>query len=213
MTHELSNSGVYKTIEYNATPLYYNNMNVIAKILKKREMSVYLCSKLSGIPYTTLLELLNDKTDIKKCSVETIYKIAKTLNVSMEYIIENNRIDDFEIFKSTIKHRIKEEGELSFLQSTYKNDDIRYYWNQNDDLKALYLLAMVDYLSRIHNLPLVKNYDDLRNYKMENPVLPFDVALLDSLNNNNDASKKAIDNSIAEFMNYNIVEGDIYNAV
>ena len=72
---------------------------------------------------------------------------------------------------------------------------------------------MVDYLSRIHNLPLVKNYDDLRNYKMENPVLPFDVALLDSLNNNNDASKKAIDNSIAEFMNYNIVEGDIYNAV
>ena len=77
-------------------------MNIIARTLKEKNMSAYLCSKISGVPYTTVLELLNDKTDINKCSVETIYKIAKALNISVEYIIENNHVSDFETFKSDI---------------------------------------------------------------------------------------------------------------
>ena len=43
----------------------------LENMLKKRGLSVLRCSQISGIPYTTLLELVRKKTDLKKCTAET----------------------------------------------------------------------------------------------------------------------------------------------
>jgi len=51
-------------------------------------MTKYRLAKLSGIPNATLSELCSGKTSIEKCSGETLYKIAKTLNVSMESLLD-----------------------------------------------------------------------------------------------------------------------------
>lgn len=56
-------------------------------VLEQKKMSVRRCAMDSQIPYSTLMDLVKGKTSIEKSSVETVYKLAKTLNVSMEELI------------------------------------------------------------------------------------------------------------------------------
>ncbi len=63
-------------------------MELVA-ILKKKNISVYRCSKESNVPYTTLLDIVKGKTKIEKCTAETVYRLAKTLDVAMEELLEN----------------------------------------------------------------------------------------------------------------------------
>ena len=61
----------------------------INELLREKGMTKYRLSVLSGVPHATLSELCNGKTSIRKCSVETIYKLAKALGVSMETLVED----------------------------------------------------------------------------------------------------------------------------
>lgn len=70
------------------------NMN-INDILKETGITKYRLSKLSGVPHATLNDLCSGKSRIEKCSAETLYKIAKALDVSMEVLIE----DEFNKFQ------------------------------------------------------------------------------------------------------------------
>lgn len=68
----------------------------INEILAKKGMTKYRLAKQSGVPHATLSELCSGKTNIGKCSAETLYKISKALGVSMEAIIEGNQKSDIE---------------------------------------------------------------------------------------------------------------------
>ena len=61
----------------------------INKLLQEKGLTKYRLSVLSGGPHATLSDLCNGKTSIGKCSVETIYKLAKALGVSMETLVED----------------------------------------------------------------------------------------------------------------------------
>ena len=61
---------------------------IINQLLESKKMSKYQLSKLSNVPYSTINELCNEKTDIRKCNAETVYKISKILDVTMEYLLE-----------------------------------------------------------------------------------------------------------------------------
>lgn len=61
----------------------------INKLLQEKGLTKYRLSVLSGVPHATLSDLCNGKTSIGKCSVETIYKLAKALGVSMETLVED----------------------------------------------------------------------------------------------------------------------------
>lgn len=52
-------------------------------------MTKYRLAKLSGVPHATLNDICSGKTRIEKCSVDTIYKLAKTMHISMEALIES----------------------------------------------------------------------------------------------------------------------------
>ncbi len=56
-------------------------------LLKERQLSVYQCAKEIHVPYTTLSDIVKGKTRIEKCTVETIYKLARTLHVTMEELL------------------------------------------------------------------------------------------------------------------------------
>ena len=57
-------------------------------ILTQKCITKYKLAKISGIPHATLCDICSGKTHIEKCSVETVYKLAKALSVSMETLIE-----------------------------------------------------------------------------------------------------------------------------
>ena len=62
---------------------------VIEELLARREMSRYRLALESGVPHATLNDICSGKTRIEKCSAETVYKLAKTLGVSMELLTED----------------------------------------------------------------------------------------------------------------------------
>ncbi len=57
-------------------------------LLAEKNISMYRLSKTSGIPKTTIIDICSGKSDIRKCSALTVYKIAKTIGCSMEDLIE-----------------------------------------------------------------------------------------------------------------------------
>lgn len=62
---------------------------IIEELLVKRKCTKYRLAVQAGIPHTTLSDICSGKTRIEKCSAETVYKLAKVLNVPMELLIED----------------------------------------------------------------------------------------------------------------------------
>lgn len=59
---------------------------MIESLLKKRNMTKYRLAVDAGIPHATLNDICSGKAKLEKCSAETVYKLAKTLGVSMELL-------------------------------------------------------------------------------------------------------------------------------
>lgn len=61
----------------------------INEIIVQSGMTKYRIAKLSGIPHATLNDLCTGKTHIEKCSGETLYRLSKALQVSIELLLES----------------------------------------------------------------------------------------------------------------------------
>ena len=63
-------------------------------------------------------QLNQRKKQIEKCSCEMVYKLAKALDTTVEFLIEEFHIPkrpDFELFKSNVCHDIKRKGDLTMM--------------------------------------------------------------------------------------------------
>ena len=83
----------------------------LEELLKEKNVSVYQCAKQGRIPYTTLLEVVKGKTRLEKCTAETIYKLAKVLDVSMEILLEQysellDKNVDYLVFEENLRIEI-----------------------------------------------------------------------------------------------------------
>lgn len=61
---------------------------IIGDLLARRDMTKYRLAVQADIPHATLNDICSGKTKLEKCSAETVYKLAKTLDVSMELLTE-----------------------------------------------------------------------------------------------------------------------------
>jgi len=184
-------------------------------MLKKNNMSVYKLSKASSVPYATCNDIVNGRARLEKCSAETVYKIAQTLNVSMESILSPCFVkrSSFENFKSAICHRVKELGDIEFIIDTLENQNIRVYFDRKWYPESLYLLAMLDYLSRENHVPLCDEYDDLRRCRLEKTLYPSGVLALSAATKKDDELRYAEVSAIPEFKRFNIIESDVRNVI
>lgn len=123
-----------------------------------------------------------------------------------------NRID-FDLFKSNVCHRLKELGNTEFLIDILESGIIRQYYDKQWYPEALYLLAMLDYLSRVNEVVLCTDYDDLRSKKLQETVFPSSVIAQALVAGDETVKSKAIEESVPEFMRFNIVEKDIRDVV
>ena len=62
---------------------------ILNDLLEQRNMTKYRLAVQAGIPHATLNDICSGKTKLEKCSAETVYKLAKTLGVSMEALTED----------------------------------------------------------------------------------------------------------------------------
>ena len=189
------------------------------QVLEQKNITKYRLWKESGVPQATISDICTGKTRIEKCSAETIYRIAKVLGVSMESLIapavqsvdeERNR-PSFEIFKSNTCHRVKDLGDIPFVIELLQTDQIRKLYDKKWYPEALYLLAMLDYLSRENNIPICKNYNDIRTAKLKQRVYPSSVIILCKTMNSDAPKEECIRLAIPEFLRFNIVESEVRN--
>ena len=65
---------------------------IVDDLLTKKGMTKYRLAVDAGIPHATLNDICSGKTKLEKCSAETVYKLAKSLGVSMEILTEDGII-------------------------------------------------------------------------------------------------------------------------
>ena len=166
---------------------------ILNDLLEKENMSRYRLSKESGVAMTTITDICSGKADLDKCAAGTLYKIAKVL----------------ETFKSNTGHHVKDMGDIDFIIETLETDQIRRLYERRWYREALYLLAMIDYLSRINSLPVCTNYNDIRSQKLEKPYFPASVVVSYAATGDESIKEKALANAIPEFIRFNIVECEV----
>ena len=145
----------------------------------------------------------------KNISMYRLSKISKVPYATLNDI----RRTSFENFKSTVCHRVKEMGDVGFMMDLLDSNAIRTYYDRHWYPESLYLLAMLDYLSRLHNLSQCSDYDDLRQCKLEKAVYPASVMAMSLAAGNDEALKQAEREAIPEFMRFNIVESEVRDVV
>ena len=186
---------------------------MLSELMRQKQMSIYKLSKTSQVPYTTLNDIVNGNTHLQKCSAETVYRLSRALDVSMESLLEPcfEQRGSFELFKSNVCHRLKTLGDVPFIVETLEKDEITAYYQKQWYPESLYLLAMLDYVSRENDVPLCRDYDDLRKMKLTSTVFPASVISAAAVSKNEAIKERAFREAIPEFKRFNIVESEVRN--
>lgn len=108
----------------------------------------------------------------------------------------------FELFKSNVCHWLKEEGDIDFLIQVLESDLIRKYYNRKWYLESFYLLGMLDYISRINDVPMCSEYDDLRQQRMQEIVYPVGVLLTARVLGDESIKEQALKEAIPEILRF-----------
>lgn len=95
-------------------------------MIKHTDKSIYVISKETGIPYTTLNDLYNGKCSINKCSSETVFLLSLYLQCNVEDLLNefpliNGISGKYRNVKYYWKYDIKNKMELHILK---RNEDI-----------------------------------------------------------------------------------------
>lgn len=169
--------------------------------------------KKSGVPYATLNDICSGKTRLDRCAADTVYKLSKELDVRMEELLAPyyEKRANFDLFKSNVCHRLNELGDIDFIIETLEKNNIRAYYERKWYPESLYLLAMLDYLSRINSVPLALEYNDIRGFKLLDRLYPASVLAAASVAHSDQVKEQAARESIPEFIRFNIVESEIRN--
>ena len=195
---------------------------IIDDLLDNAKMSRYKLSRESGDPQATISDICSGKTAMERCAAGTLYKLAKALNVTVDALLEADRRSvvqnseyrsSFETFKSNICHHVKDMGDIDFIIDILENDVIRNLYRKMWYPESMYLLGMIDYLSKLNDLPMCTNYNDIRRHKLAQVIYPSSVLIQAAVMHSDKVKEEAREKAIPEFMRFNIVESEVRNLV
>lgn len=182
------------------------------ELLKEKNITGYALAKNTGIPYTTINDLINGKTIVQNISLRHAILIADVLKISAEKL---NRLDtyspiEFRYFRNNILGELKRSNQIEFANEIIKRKEIDFYYKNNAKEYAYYLLALIDYLFKKNKQPIYKNrYNEIRKEKLADPF--FVGSDLISFKTIEEAENILGIKVIDEFKKYNIIEEDIFN--
>lgn len=185
-------------------------------ILDSKNMSLYRLEKTSHISHATLNDLYHEKTNIENCSVSLLANLSSALNIDMKDLYSILSYKDlsllfydesFDLFKSNVCHELNRLKAVEFLKKHVTENSVEVYFKQNKRLEALYMLSMIDHLCEENKLPLIKEYDSIRSYKLNKLCVPKSVYLL--LKSKSTKISQLIDESIDVFYSHNIMEAHL----
>ena len=113
------------------------------------------------------------------------------------------------LLESDTLHVLKTMGDERFIKHVVEKQLVFQYWKADRQAEAMYLVALVDYLCRIHKIERYKGFDSIRQYKLQKLLYPLGAELAETIGV--DMKETLLKYAIPEFLHYNIVEGDIRN--
>ena len=181
----------------------------IKQYLEDKSISIYKVANNASVAYPTVFNIVNGKVDILNCALGIVKKIADALNLTIDELFTLcDKNLTFNLFRGEQCHLVKRMGEIDYIINLLESKKIDYYWKLNMKAEAFYLLAMLDYLSRRNDIPICKDYNEIRKYKLEKMIFPADIDLSGTLLDK-DARKDALERAIPEFLEYNIIECEV----
>lgn len=200
-----------KTLD-NITKFRYSINMTLKQLLEGKNITVYKLAKATGIPYATLSDVLNYKTNIKNMSLAHALAISDYLKIDVRELasFDGPELIDFRYFRNNVLNDLKRKGYQTFVKDVFSSKEIDYYYKNNGVDRALYLLALVDYLIRIHQIskPSLR-YNDLRKIKLKAPLfVGSDIVFFNSVS---EAEKELNIKVLPEFKRHNIIEEDVLN--
>ena len=208
-------------------------------LMKKNNMTRTELSRKSCVPTSTLRDILNGHTKLDYCDAGTLYALGKTLNTNVEEILEHywdesplfvcqpkepmvqmvheeGSLADFYVFVTVCSDLIRQKGETFFARYVMEHNWINGFYERKEYRSALFLLGMVDYILRKHQIVRPLKYEVYRNKCLDRPV--YSLATLDQYNDA-DTFRMAQDtakvNAVPELKRFNIfmTEDDICRKV
>lgn len=122
-------------------------------------------------------------------------------------------IDKFEHFVSGIKHELKCSDCIKFIKKQIEMEIPLILWNNGDKIEAMYLLAIIDTISNLHEIPLCDIFNDIRVCRLETPYFPSGIIRYAKCFNLSPIECISIENVPNEFSKINIMEDDIYEYI
>lgn len=182
------------------------------ELLQSKSISGYQLSKKTNIPYMTISDLINGKTNIRNVTFKNAIAIADSLNIELRELSELDGIElvEFRYFRNNVLHDLKRRGIDPFIQLIIKTKEIDYFYKNKAFPYAYYLLALIDYLCRVNNQPLyTKRYNDIRKERLEKAFFVGGNSIhFESIEEYEQLFGIKV---IPEFGKYNILEEDVFN--
>lgn len=193
------------------------NKNEVIRMLKTlcavNNISLYKCAKETNIPYSTLSDIANKHTNPQNINSGTLNSLAHYFNMSMDdlyrLLMLKERME-FAQFRSEMCHKLQRNGDIGMLAFIRKGNYIPLLWKIKWYPESLYLLAMLDEITKKNNAELCKDYDWFRKQKMKELIVSPDIILEEKLSGSLSYREKLINHANPEFLKYNILEGDIF---
>ena len=110
-------------------------------------------------------------------------------------------------------HQLKKLGDIDFIIDTLEKNKIRDYYNRGWYPESFYLLAMLDYISRLNGVAICEDYSDIRRRSLQEPIYPSSIIAQAIILDSESAKQKAKLKAIPEFLRFNIIESEVRNVI
>ena len=94
-------------------------------LFKQSGLSKYALAHRSGVPYTTVNEILNAKTDINRCASETVFRLAAVLHARPETVVNDIHIlDGYKGKHRGVRYMLRFNGASMEIIFRYNGEDV-----------------------------------------------------------------------------------------
>ena len=161
-----------------------------------------LC-KTTGIPASTLSDILSGKAELTHCQARTIQKLSHGIGLSMDELMELDSLarsvpeknesgklhklcspDVFSTFRGDLLDVLQHVDEETFIYAAAQTEFVESMYEAGLCAQALYSLGLIDYLCDEHGSPRLEQYNKYRGDTMEKTVFGYtgaECCLLDGI--------------------------------
>lgn len=193
-------------------------MKTLNNVVNNKGYSFTELVKESGLPASTLSDILSGKTELKNCKARTLRKLADGLDVSMEELLSlepvitgipdpaKNPIHAFDdpdwfVFTRNIAlNSLSTLGEEHYIKYAEEFKEVEDEYTNENYASALYLIGLIDYLCDKNGIPRIERYNKLRGETMKSIIIASDCQA-----KSKPSCIKIID-AIPQFLKFNIFE-------